>query len=92
MNNAEKLSITLPSEMVSIIKSEVEAGRFASTSEVLREAMRGWIRVEAVHNENLAAIRARISASLADERPPVPFNEAFNRLEAKYCTLAKTTE
>ena len=42
----EKLSITLPTEMVNVIKAEVEAGTFASTSEVLREAMRVWMRRE----------------------------------------------
>ena len=38
---AEKLSITLPAEMVSIIKARVQSGSYASTSEVLREAVRG---------------------------------------------------
>lgn len=42
----EKLSITLPTEMVNVIKAEVEAGTFASTSEALREAMRVWMRRE----------------------------------------------
>ncbi len=92
MSNAEKLSITLPAEMVSLIKSEVDAGRYASTSEVLREAMRGWLREEEIHKENLAAVRARISASLSDERPAVPLNIAFDRLEAKYRALAQTAE
>jgi antitoxin ParD1/3/4 len=92
MNNAEKLSITLPSEMVAIIKSEVDAGRYASTSEVLRDAMRGWIRSEQVHNETLASIRARISASLNDPRPSVSLDEAFKRLEAKFTAKSQAAE
>jgi antitoxin ParD1/3/4 len=92
MNNAEKLSITLPSEMVAIIKSEVDAGRYASTSEVLRDAMRGWIRTEQVHNETLVNIRARIFASLDDPRPSVPLDEAFKRLEAKFIANAHAAE
>ena len=46
MSAIEKLSITLPSEMVMAIKTRVEAGSYASTSEVLREAMRLWLRQE----------------------------------------------
>ena len=38
----EKLSITLPSEMVMAIKSRVESGDYASTSEVFRAAVRVW--------------------------------------------------
>ncbi|WP_349644471.1 ribbon-helix-helix domain-containing protein [Rhizobium calliandrae] len=36
----EKLSVTLPSEMVAAIKSRVDAGAYASTRKVLRAAMR----------------------------------------------------
>ena len=56
----EKLSITLPSEMVAAIKSRVDAGAYASTSEVLRAAMRVWLREEAEYEERIAAIRARV--------------------------------
>ncbi len=34
---AEKLSITLPAEMVKAINDQVQDGRFASVSEVLRK-------------------------------------------------------
>lgn len=78
---SEKISITLPEEMVAIIKSRVESGRYASTSEVLREAMRNWMRDEEEHSERLAAVRARIARALDDPRPSIPFDEAFARLE-----------
>ena len=65
---SEKLSITLPAEMVALIKQQVEVGRYASTSEVLRVAMRTWMRDEEEHAERLAAIRARIGRSLDDPR------------------------
>ena len=35
-----QLSITLPAEMVAVIKQQVEAGRYASTSDMLRAAMK----------------------------------------------------
>jgi len=79
---SEKLSITLPAEMVALIKQQVEVGRYASTSEVLRVAMRTWMRDEEEHAERLAAIRARIGRSLDDPRPPISSADVFERLEA----------
>lgn len=55
----EKLSITLPAEMVNVIKAKVEAGDYASTSEVLRAAMRTWMREEEEYQERIASIRAQ---------------------------------
>ena len=46
MQNAEKLSITLPAEMVRMIREKVESGIYSSNSEVIREAMRGWMDKE----------------------------------------------
>lgn len=77
---SEKLSITLPPEMVAAIKERVNSGRYASTSEVLREAMRSWLRDEEEHSERLTAIKARIKRSLDDPRPSVPLDEAFGRV------------
>lgn len=79
---SEKLSITLPAEMVAMIKEQVDSGRYASTSEVLRQAMRSWMRDEQEHTERLTAIRARIARSLDDPRPAVSMDDAMERLEA----------
>jgi antitoxin ParD1/3/4 len=87
---AEKLSITLPPEMVRSIKDKVEAGTYASTSEVIREALRVWQRNEEEHSERLAAIRARIHRSLADARPDVPLAEAFDRLSVLHADTMKS--
>lgn len=80
----EKLSITLPEEMVSVINGQVKQGRFASVSEVLREAVRMWIRQEDEHAERIAAVRGRIDRSLADPRPRIAIDDAFDRLERKH--------
>lgn len=84
MKMAEKLSITLPAEMVSAINGQVKEGRFASVSEVLREAVRTWMRQEEEHAERMASIRSRIDRSLADPRPRVSLDDAFERLERKH--------
>jgi len=42
MAKIEKLSISLPQEMVEMLRSRVESGQYGSTSEVIREALRVW--------------------------------------------------
>jgi antitoxin ParD1/3/4 len=84
MSTIEKLSITLPSEMVTAIKARVDAGSYASTSEVLREAMRLWLRQEKEHEERMASIRAQVEQSLNDPRPNLTSTEMRERLDALY--------
>ena len=42
MAELERLTITLPAEMAAVVKSAVESGDYASTSEVVRAALRDW--------------------------------------------------
>lgn len=46
MQAAEKLSITLPAEMVRVIRDKVSTGAYGSNSEIIREALRGWMERE----------------------------------------------
>lgn len=78
----EKLSITLPAEMVDAINLQVEAGHYASPSEMLERAMHALAREREEHAERIAEIRAGIARSLADPRPPVPAKQAIERLHA----------
>ena len=82
MPAAEKISITLTPEMNRIIKQRVEAGDFASSSELIREALRVWQKREEEHQERLASIRARVQKSLDDPRPSVSLDEARGRFQA----------
>lgn len=60
-HHAEKLSITLPAEMVKLIRDKVNSGAYSSNSEVIREAMRGWMSKE----QRLAALDAAIEKGIA---------------------------
>ena len=60
--NAEKLSITLPSEMARLIREKVASGAYGSNSEVIREALRGWLE----RDRRLANLDEAISRGLAD--------------------------
>lgn len=61
MQAAEKLSITLPADMVRTIRAKVQGGTYASNSEVIREAMRGWMERE----RHFATLEAAIDRGIA---------------------------
>ena len=62
MQTAEKLSITLPIEMVRVIREKVGAGTYSSNSEVIREALRGWME----RDQRLAMLDAAITNGITD--------------------------
>lgn len=78
---AERITITLPPDMLNSIKKKVNAGSYGSTSEVIREAVRMWQKREEEHNARISLIRERLAHSeLSGE--PVPLNTAFKTIEA----------
>ena len=84
MQNAEKISITLPPDMLRLLREAVAAGEYASTSEALRDAVRAWQRLRLEDAERLAALRARVQTSLADPAPSLSETEADARLVALF--------
>lgn len=75
MQPAEKVSITLPPDMLRLIREKVESGAYASTSEVIREVMRIWQRQEEEHAERIVSIRARLRKSMNDPGPDLSSEE-----------------
>lgn len=82
MATAEKVSVTLTPEMVRAVRASVESGEYASASEVVRDALRGWQRQRAEDAERLAGLRARIQRSLEDPRPSLTEAEVDLELAA----------
>ena len=78
----KKLDVALPEQMVAVIEEEVAAGHYASGSELVAEAMEVWLRSRSARDRNIAHMRARIQEAIDDPRPPVPLDEAFERLTA----------
>jgi S-DNA-T family DNA segregation ATPase FtsK/SpoIIIE len=52
MSKLEKLSISLTPELASLVRSAVTEGDYASTSEVIREALRDWKFKQKSHGNN----------------------------------------
>jgi antitoxin ParD1/3/4 len=90
MQPAQKISITMTPDMLRAIRESVESGEYASTSEAMRDAVRVWQRQRLEEAERLAAIRARVRRSLADLRPDVPLEEAFERIERLHANSVKS--
>jgi antitoxin ParD1/3/4 len=66
MAEIERLTITLPSDMAAAVKGAVNGGDYASTSEVVREALRDWKMKRALQLQELFALKADIDKGLAD--------------------------
>jgi antitoxin ParD1/3/4 len=81
METAEKISITVSPEILRLIRQSVDAGEYASTSEVIGDAMRLWQRQREQHAETVQSIKARIRRSLDDPRPSLSEAEADAALE-----------
>ena len=62
----ERLTITLPAEMAGLVKGAVDEGDYASTSEVIREALRDWKLRRELRLGQLAELKADIARGLAD--------------------------
>ena len=66
MPEIERLTITMPVELAAVVKQAVETGDYASTSEVVRAALRDWKVKRALQMEELAALKADINKGLSD--------------------------
>ena len=82
MQSAEKISITMTPDQLRAVRESVEAGEYASTSEVMRDAVRLWQRQRQEDAERLNVIRARIRRSLDDPRPALSMKQVRAHLKA----------
>lgn len=57
MSNVEKLSVALTPEMAEMIRHAVNAGEYASSSEVIREALRDWKYKRHTRHAEVEALR-----------------------------------
>jgi antitoxin ParD1/3/4 len=57
VSNIEKLSVALTGEQVAALKAAVETGEYATTSEIVREAVRDWQTKRALRREDVERLR-----------------------------------
>ena len=83
MPAVERMTITMPAELAETLRQTVAGGEYASTSEVVREALREWTRRRDAERQDLEALRAAIRAGL-DSGPGLPADQVFAELRARY--------
>jgi antitoxin ParD1/3/4 len=66
MADIERLTITLPADMARLVKGAVDEGDYASSSEVIREALRDWKMKRQLRLGQLAELKIDIDRGLAD--------------------------
>jgi antitoxin ParD1/3/4 len=62
----ERLTITLPAEMAALVKTAVSGGAYASSSEVIREALRDWELKTELRRRKLESLRRDVDEGIQD--------------------------
>ena len=88
MSTVEKISIALPPEMVAVVRSAVDTGEYASSSEVVRDALRDWTQKRSLRQQGIEELRQVWQQAIKDKAPGVPVDDVLNRLERKYQAMA----
>lgn len=88
MTTAEKISIALPPEMVHIVRSAVATGEYASSSEVIRDALRDWTYKRSLRQQGVAELRRVWQEALNDKTSGISPDDVLDRLERKYQDIA----
>ncbi|MGH8129441.1 MAG: type II toxin-antitoxin system ParD family antitoxin [Steroidobacteraceae bacterium] len=64
MATIEKISVALPADMLNLVKQAVKSGDYATTSEVIREALREWKGRRETREETIAEVRRLVQEGL----------------------------
>ena len=85
MRTTQQFSITLPNEMANAVKSKVEAGEYASESEVIRDGLRALMaRDRAVDNWLQQQVGPSFDAIKADPSRAVSVKQVRARLATEH--------
>ncbi|MFA7624818.1 MAG: type II toxin-antitoxin system ParD family antitoxin [Pusillimonas sp.] len=85
MRTTQQLSITLPNDMASLVKTKVSTGEYASESEVIRDGLRALMaRDRAVENWLLNTVGPAYDALKADPSRAVTADQIRARLTAEH--------
>lgn len=64
MSRLERITVTMPEEMAARLRAAVETGQYATTSEVVREALRDWTEEQARLESKRELLRREIEKGL----------------------------
>ena len=88
MANVEKISVSMTPQHAEILRDAVESGAYASSSEVIREAIRDWSAKWVQRRDDIARLRALCTEGKASgNSTEVDFDEALNEARAELASL-----
>jgi antitoxin ParD1/3/4 len=87
MARVEKISVALPADMLGDVRSAVDSGEYASTSEVICDALRDWKLKRKVAELEIGELRRLIQEGI-DSGPGIDAELIFAQLRAKYAGMA----
>ena len=86
MGKVEKISVSLPHDMVESINDAVESGDYATVSEVVRDALRRWesdrAHDQAIKTYGLERLRQMVQEGI-DSGPSIDAEEVFAQVRAR---------
>jgi putative addiction module CopG family antidote len=90
MRTTQQFSITLPNEMAAVVKAKVEAGEYATESEVIRDGLRALMaRDRAVESWLREQVAPAYDSLKADPSRAVSVNQVRARLAAELDAATK---
>jgi antitoxin ParD1/3/4 len=81
MPEVQKISIALTGEQIGALRAAIETGEYATTSEIVREAIRDWQFKRELRQEDLKRLRQLWDEGKTSATMPVDFEAA--RREAR---------
>ncbi len=90
MADIQKVSVALTGEQLAALKAAVEAGEYATTSEIVREALRDWQYKRDLRQEEVKRLRKLWDEGKASGPPePLDFDEVRREARRRLAELQK---
>ncbi|MGX5801202.1 ribbon-helix-helix domain-containing protein [Bradyrhizobium sp. Arg314] len=75
MANVEKISVAVTTQQATVMREAVETGEYATTSEIVREAVRDWLAKRELRQEDLRRLQRLWDEGKASGKPePLDFD------------------
>jgi antitoxin ParD1/3/4 len=87
----EKINVAVPAEVAAIVREAVYAGEFASSSEVVGEALLTWSKLRGGRERATDDLRSAWLAAVTDSTPDVSADDGLDRLESRYKAMGHGT-
>jgi antitoxin ParD1/3/4 len=81
MSKLERITVTMPEAMAAKMRAAVASGEYATTSEIVREALRDWDEYQERRRLKLEQVRAMIAEG--EKGPFRPAEDVFRDLKVK---------